>query len=76
MLNMDAVALVAERQRELIEEANRVRLASELPQQASVVRRELATVCYRLAHWLDEPAGYVRMPEPGPEDWATPWAGV
>lgn len=78
MMNLvDADAMIAERQRELIEEANRVRLVSELPApQPSAIRRELAAACYRLAHWLDEPAGYVRMPEPGPEDWATPWAGV
>jgi len=76
MLSMDPIAMIADRQRELIEEASKARLLSELPQQPSAVRRELATVCFRLAHWLDEPAGYVQMPDPGPEDWATPWASV
>jgi hypothetical protein len=76
MLYMDPVELMTAHQRELMDEAHRARLASEVPHQPSAIRRELATVCYRLAHWLDAPAGYVQMPDPGLEDWVTPWASL
>ena len=76
MLSLDPIAMIAELQRERLKEARQARLASELPHEPSALRRDLATACYRLAHWLDAPAGYVQMPEPGPEDWATPWASV
>jgi hypothetical protein len=76
MLNIDPAELVYARQRELLTEAERDRLIHQLPPHASGVRRTLAVACYRVASWLDAPAGYVQMPDPGPEDWATPWAHV
>ena len=76
MLNVDHEALVAARQNELLAEAERDRLAGLVPAQPGGLRRVLAVVCYRLATWLDAPAGYVQMPDAGPEDWVTPWASV
>ena len=55
------------------------RLIAQLPHgpsPAATMRRGLAVACYRLATWLDAPAGYVQLPDVGPEDWVTPWAGV
>ena len=76
MLSLDPIALIAERQREMMAEADRARLASQLPHRDSALRHGLAAACYRLANWLDAPAGYVQIPEAGPEDWVTPWASV
>ena len=76
MLNLHPDVLATERQREFLAEAERQRLIELLPAHQSGWRRELAAACYRLATWLDEPAGYVQLPEPGPEDWVTPWARV
>ena len=76
MLNVDHEALVAARQNELLAEAERDRLASLVPAVPGGFRRELAVICLRLATWLDAPAGYVQMPDAGPEDWVTPWASV
>jgi len=76
MLNLHPDVLATERQRELLGEAERQRLIALLPAQQSGWRRELAAACYRLATWLDEPAGYVQLPESGPEDWVTPWVRV
>jgi hypothetical protein len=76
MLNIHPEGLINERQRELLAEADRQRLIAQLPVQQSAWRRELAAVCYRLATWLDEPAGYVQLPDPGPEDWVSPLLGV
>jgi hypothetical protein len=78
MLSVDPVAieLIGERRREMMAEAERSRLAEQLPHRESGLRRGLATACYRLANWLDAPPGYVQIPEAGPEDWAAPWASV
>jgi len=76
MMTFDHDALVAARQNEFLAQAERDRLAAQLPAQEGGLRRELAVVCYRLATWLDAPAGYVQMPDAGPEDWVTPWASV
>ena len=79
MLGIDPTELIAERRRELELEAERERLMALLPAGPSApssMRRGLALACYRLATWLDEPAGYVQIPEAGPEDWVTPWASV
>ena len=64
------------RQYELMAEAEHQRLVAQLPAHQSGWRQGLAAACFRLASWLDEPAGYVQMPEPGPEDWAVPLASV
>ncbi len=76
MLNFHPDEYVFDHQRELIAEASRARLASQVPSREPVVRRQLATMCYRLATWLDAPAGYVQLPDPGPEDWVAPLASV
>lgn len=76
MLNIDPTELVHTKQRELLDEADRERLAQQLPPRPSGVRRAMAVACFRVASWLDSPAGYIQMPDPGPEDWATPWARV
>lgn len=76
MLNIDPTELVHTRQRELLDEAERERLIQKLPPRSLGVRKALAVACYRVASWLDSPAGYVQMPDPGSEDWARPWASV
>jgi hypothetical protein len=76
MMSLEPMEMLAERRREIMADAERARLAAQLPRRESGLRRELAAACYRLANWLDAPAGYVQMPEPGPEDWAAPWASV
>jgi hypothetical protein len=76
MLNMHPDEYVFDHQRELVAEAANARLVSQLPRHEPLLRRHLATVCYRLANWLDAPAGYVQLPDPGPEDWVTPLASV
>ncbi len=63
-------------QSELLAEAERDRMVALLPHRRSVVRRELAHACYRLAAWLDDPTRYLQRPDSGPEDWVTPFAGV
>jgi hypothetical protein len=76
MLTNDPYSLYATHQQDLLDEANRERLVASLPPRPSVVRKVLAGACIRVATWLDAPAGYVQLPDPGPEDWATPWASV
>ena len=76
MINYFPEEFMLGRQTELMAEAEHQRLVAQLPVQQSGWRRELATACFRLASWLDEPAGYVQMPEPGPEDWVAPLASV
>jgi len=72
MLHTDPSSYVAMHQQDLLDEANRDRLAAELPPRQGVVRKALAVACVRLATWLDAPAGYVQLPDPGPG----PLAGV
>jgi hypothetical protein len=76
MLNVHPDEYVFDHQRELITEAANAHLASLLPRREPALRRYLATACYRLANWLDAPAGYVQLPDPGPEDWVAPLASV
>jgi hypothetical protein len=67
---------LALRREELLAEAEHERLLAHLPRHENRVRRELALACVRLANWLDEPPGYVQLPDPGREDWAAPWVSV
>jgi hypothetical protein len=76
MMTFDHDALVAARQNEFLAQAELDRLASLVPAEPGGFRRELAVICLRLATWLDAPAGYVQMPDAGPEDWVTPMASV
>jgi hypothetical protein len=76
MMTFDHDALVAARQNDLLAQAEQDRLAALVPAQAGGLRRELAVLCFRVATWLDTSAGYVQLPEAGPEDWVTPWASV
>ena len=79
MLTNEHFELATSHRNDLIAEIERDRLAALVPAQPSVLthaRHGLARMCVRLAGWLDEPAGYVQMPEAGPEDWVTPWVGV
>jgi hypothetical protein len=55
---------------ERIKEADMWRLAAKLPRRRSVVRREVALACLRLANWLDNSNQYVRPLQSGPADWA------
>ena len=75
--NIDAHEFIALRRTELLAEADQERLASQLPPNVlSSWRHDLAQVCYRLATWLDAPAEYVQLPEPGAEDWVSIQFGV
>jgi len=76
MISYNPDEFVIGRQSELMAEAEHQRLLAQLPAHQSSWRRDLAAACFRLASWLDEPAGYIQMPEPGPEDWAAPLASV
>ena len=76
MLTNDPSSYVAMHQQELLDQANWDRLAASVPPRPSAVRKVLALTCLRVATWLDAPAGYVQLPDPGQEDWATPWASV
>ncbi len=79
MLSTEPFDLATAHRDELLAEAERDRLADLVPSGVSFTaraRRGLAGVCVRLAAWLDEPPGYVQIPEAGPEDWVTPWASV
>jgi hypothetical protein len=64
------------RREQLLAEAQRERLVALVPHTNGGVRRNLAVACVKLANWLDEPAGYVQLPDAGREDWAAPWASV
>jgi len=79
MLNAEHFDLATAHRDELLAEAERDRLADRIPSGPSVAaraRHALASLCVRLAAWLDEPPGYVQMPEAGPEDWVAPWVSV
>jgi len=69
----DPDAFITSRRQELLAEADGERLAALLPRRPSAARHSLALACYRLANWLDAPSRYVRVSEPGPENWASPW---
>ena len=53
-----------------LNEASMYRLAAQLPRRRSVVRRELARLCHRVANWLDNSNRYLRPAQSGPADWA------
>jgi hypothetical protein len=77
MLNIDpSDYFVGAHQAELLAEADRDRLAAQVPRRGSGVRHDLALAMYRLAAWLDDPTRYLQRAESGPEDWATPLARV
>ena len=79
MLSHDSFEIATAHRNELLAEAERDRLVDLVPAGPSLAgraRHGLASLCVRLATWLDEPPGYVQMPEAGPEDWVAPWASV
>ena len=65
MLTDDPYSLYATHRQDLLDEADRDRLAALLPPPQNAVRRTLAVACIRVATWLDAPAGYVQLPDPG-----------
>jgi hypothetical protein len=69
---IDLTHLVEHRRQDLLSQADRARLAAQLPASHSVTRRQLAVACYRLANWLDNPdrAQYLRLSQSGAVDWA------
>jgi hypothetical protein len=73
---IDPTLLLQTRTFELLEEANRERLAAQLPHPRSAVRHSLATTCVRLANWLDHADRYLSTAESGPEDWVHHSASV
>ena len=68
------------RHNDLKAEAERERLAAQLrtPRDSMLarLRRGLATLCNRLANWLDDPSRYLQRVETGRDDWASPWVSV
>lgn len=67
----DPTALVSTRFQDLLIEAERDRLAAQLPRRRSVVRHSLAVTCERVAQWLDRGADrYVQPSQSGPANWA------
>jgi hypothetical protein len=75
---VDPLLLAVFRTEDLIREAEQERLAAQLPQAHSGVRRELALACYRLATWLDDEDQdqYVPPSQSGPADWVPGSASV
>jgi hypothetical protein len=74
---IDPTLLLANRTFDLLEEANRERLAAQLPRSRSAVRHTLATTCVRLANWLDDAEDrYLSPAESGREDWVHHSASV
>jgi hypothetical protein len=73
---VDPNLYLANRRQDLLAEAARERLVSQLPQTHSTVRHDLALACVRLANWLDHADQYFSQPESGPEDWAGHSANV
>jgi hypothetical protein len=51
---LDPILQTVLRSDDLVREAERARLAAQLPHSQSRVRHELAIACYRLAGWLDD----------------------
>ena len=50
----DPTVLVDTRMHDLLDEARQERLAAQLPHAHAGVRHGLASVCVRLANWIDE----------------------
>jgi len=57
------------KRQDLLVEADHERLAAQVREPRSPMRRELALACYRLADWLDNPKRYLQQPESGRVDW-------
>ena len=76
MLIIDAAAQCAEKRRELLLEAERERLAAQLPHPPSGIRRTLAWACIRLANRLDGADRYVRPADSGASGWVGGAAGM
>ena len=72
MMMMDLTQQVEFRRQDLLSQADRARLAAQVPASRSVARRQLAVACYRLANWLDNPyrSQYLRLSQSGGVDWA------
>ena len=68
----DPSVLVDTRMHDLLDEADQERLAAQLPRTHAGVRHGLASVCVRLAHWIDEhdpQDGYAPRSDSGPSEW-------
>jgi hypothetical protein len=76
MTLLDTEMQIALRRQELLADADRERLLAQLPRHQGGVRQAVALACVRVANWLDAPAGYVQLPDPGPEDLTAPWVSV
>jgi hypothetical protein len=66
----DPMLLANVKRQDLLDEADRERLAAQVHRPRSEVRRELALACYRLADWIDNPKRYLQRSESGRVDWA------
>jgi hypothetical protein len=73
-MKADIADLYLTHRRELLIEAERDRLAAQLPRRPSAVRHAIALACERAADWLDNGASfshrYVQPRQSGPADWA------
>ena len=65
---VDPLDQVALRRHELLLEAERERLAAQLPHPRSAIRRDLAAVCLHLANWLEGAADDVLRLEATPDE--------
>lgn len=70
MLSGDPILYLALKRQDMLIEAERERLAAQVPRARPRVRRELALVCHRLADWLDDPRRYLQPAHSGRVDWA------
>jgi hypothetical protein len=74
---VDLSAHISLKRDDLLREAERERLAAQVPHSPSAVRRELAQAIYRLAGLIDaEAVQYLPPSEAGPTDWVAGSAGV
>jgi hypothetical protein len=76
MTLFDPEMQIALRRQDMLAEAERERLLAQLPPHQGGIRQAIALACVRVANWLDAPAGYVQLPDPGPEDLTAPWVSV
>ena len=66
---LDLNPLIDSKHQMLLDEAERERLAAQLPRTSGGLRHALAAACYRLAGWVDA-SRYVQPSESGPANWA------
>jgi hypothetical protein len=59
---VDPLRHIHEKRDELIRQAEHQRLVDGLPHQPSVLRKQLARACARLAEWIDENDSALRPP--------------